>query len=563
MSAELLPHLSEHDILDIPSAAEQEVYRALRDQLPSTWLVIHSLEFIKETKTKKHSDREADFVIFAPEFGILVVEVKGGGVEYVKKFDKWYSIDRHGEKHEIKNPVRQAKEAKYEIARHMSNRLGKKQLLLAHAALFPDVYNVSQLASVDIPPEIIGGSKSLDSLENWIQSVFSFWAGNGPSYKALGSIGINAAKSVFGKSVSVNASLKTAIEKETKRQIELTKQQKTILRQLKRRKSALIEGGAGTGKTVLALDHAVSLASSGRKVLFLCYNQNLANSIKKKVLGVESLHAMSFHEFCSWRTRQAKRDTGRDLLAESKVNNQDANLYNVLMPDALINSYSVSPVLYDSIIIDEGQDFKDEYWLAVELLLDGNPEANFYVFQDCNQAIYTKCDFIPISSEPLYLFDNCRNTKEIHRFAYRYYRGLETEESDIDGEPVKFVWQPTIEQQASAIGSLVHKLIRQDSIEPEEIVLTVEGAFETAKNMLIRECKNINWSFKNADVPGSVLVETAKRFKGMESKLLIFWILDDSYLSDSLIYVATSRARLRLWVVCNEPVSTRLAVHFP
>jgi len=382
MSTEIIPNLSEQGILDIPSVAEQEVYKALRDQLPSTWLVIHSLEFIKETKTKKHADREADFVIFAPEFGVVVVEVKGGGIEYDKKLDQWYSIDRYGDKHKIKNPIRQAKEAKYEIARHLSYRLGKKKLLLAHAALFPDVYEVSQLTSADISAEIVGGSRFLESLESWVESIFSFWAGNESNHEVLGSVGINAAKSIFGKSVSVNASLKSAIEKETKRQIELTTQQKVILRQLKKRKSALIEGGAGTGKTVLALDHAISLASSGRKVLFLCYNQNLANSIKKKVLGIQSLHAMSFHEFCSWRTRQVKKNTGRDLIGESKVGNPVANRYDVLMPDALINSYSISPVSYDSIIIDEGQDFKDEYWLAIELLLDGNPDTNFYVFQD-------------------------------------------------------------------------------------------------------------------------------------------------------------------------------------
>tara|TARA_R110002012_G_C11610508_1_gene608120 strand:+ start:228 stop:1409 length:1182 start_codon:yes stop_codon:yes gene_type:complete len=391
-----------------------------------------------------------------------------------------------------------------------------------------------------------------------VESIFSFWAGNEPNHEVLGSVGINAAKSIFGKSASVNASLKSAIEKETKRQIELTKQQKVILRQLKRRKTALIEGGAGTGKTVLALDHAISLASSGRKVLFLCYNQNLANSIKKKVLGIQSLHAMSFHEFCSWRTRQVKKDTGRDLIGESKVGNPVANLYDVLMPDALINSYSISPVSYDSIVIDEGQDFKDEYWLAIELLLDSNPDTNFYVFQDCNQAIYAKCDFLPITSDPLYLFDNCRNTKEIHKFAYRYYKGLETEASDIDGSPVELVSHKTIEEQAREIGSLVNKLVQQEKIAPEEIVITIEGAFDKAKELLAKSSKNIKWSFKEADIPGSVLVETAKRFKGMESKLLIFWVLDDSYLTETLVYVATSRARLRLWIIGNDDTNKKI-----
>ena len=555
MSAEIFPILSDSEIAEIPSVAEREVYRALRDQLPDSWLVIHSLEFIKEVKqTKKHSDREADFVIFAPDYGVLVVEVKGGGVEFDKKINKWFSIDRYREKHEIKNPIRQAKDAKYEIARHLESKLGKRKLLLAHAALFPDVYSVNALSSAEIPTEIIGGSKTLDSLESWIKSVFSFWGGNNATYEKLGSIGLNAAKAVFGKSVSINPSLKSTIEKETKRQVELTQQQKAILRQLKRRKSALVEGGAGTGKTVLALDLAISLAAVGSKVLLLCFNQNLANAIKLKVQDKDLLHPMSFHEFCSWRIRQAKNDSQRDLIAESRQMYPNGDLYDILMPDALINSYTVSPINYDAIIIDEGQDFREEFWLSIEILLDSNANANFYVFQDCNQAIYNRCEFIPIDSEPLYLFDNCRNTRAIHRLAYKYYRGVEVEESDIDGSPVDFITKDALKDQADEITSLVRVLINKEHIAPRDIVVITEGSFDTARNLLDETRQPVGWAFKSSHVENEVLVDTAKRFKGMESKLLIFWILDDSLLTESLLYVATSRARLRLWIVGKKSV---------
>lgn len=553
MTVEIYPCLSIKQISDIPSAAEQRVYKAIKDQLPSDWLVIHSLEFLKEyKKTNSHSDREADFVIFAPDLGILVIEVKGGGIEYDKRVDKWFSIDRHNQKHEIKNPSRQAKEAKYEIARHLGRRLGNRKLLLAHGVLFPDLYDASGLACPDISIEMIGGSKILNSLEKWLRAVFNFWGGKEPQFEPLGAGGIAAAKHVFGKSVTVNFSLKTALERETERQIELTNQQKIILRQLKKRKTALIEGGAGTGKTVLALDHAISLSETGKKVLFLCYNQNLANSLKAKVNGVNSLHTMSFHEFCSWRVRQALSDSGRDLFQEAKINNPGGDFYDVLMPDALISSYNVSPISYSTIIVDEGQDFKDEFWLAIELLLENSTGTNFYVFRDCNQAIYTKCDFLPINSEPLYLFDNCRNTKAIHKQAYKYYQGIETEESELEGAPVEFVVKDTTKEQADAVRNLVNGLIGKERISPEDIVVVTEGNFELASNLLSDGKFGINWTFKATKASNSILVDTAKRFKGMESKLLIFWVLDDSFLTDSLIYVAASRARLRLWVVGNN-----------
>ena len=131
----------------------------------------------------------------------------------------------------------------------------------------------------------------------------------------------------------------------------------------------------------------------------------------------DNLHAMNFHELCTWRIRQVKSRTGRDLLEESRLVYPGKDTYDVLMPDALINSFEIAPLGYDTIIIDEGQDFKDEFWLAIELLYEGNEDARLYIFQDSNQAIYSSSEELPIDDIPLFLEDNCRNTKTIHELA--------------------------------------------------------------------------------------------------------------------------------------------------
>src|SRR5690606_20615950 len=64
---------------------------------------------------------------------------------------------------------------------------------------------------------------------------------------------------------------------------ELTLTQYRILRQLKQHKRAAIVGGAGTGKTMLAIEKAAQLAETGAKVLFLCFNRNLARWIDSHV----------------------------------------------------------------------------------------------------------------------------------------------------------------------------------------------------------------------------------------------------------------------------------------
>jgi len=549
----IIPELTEAQIREIPSYAEQVTYRALRDQLPNDWMVVHSLELVtSHPKYESHADREADFVVFAPNYGVLVVEVKGGGIGYNKENDSWHSINNNG-KFVIKNPIRQAKEAKYEIRRHLNVRLPGKKILMAHAAFFPDIDNARPLHSHDLPSQIMGTGKDLQDMKYWCESVFQFWMGKETDCDEFGQLGIKVAQEIYGKKVSITPSLAQAIQREAEIQINLTNQQKVILRQLKRRKRAIIEGGAGTGKTVLALDHAQNLARQGMKVLLLCYNKILANTLKTRSKGIGNLHAMSFHSFCNWRVKQVKQNTQRDLLKESEANYPGEDLYKVLMPDALIVSFDIEPVDYDVIIIDEGQDFEDEYWMAIEMMLDNlMDDARLYVFQDANQAIFTISDVLPIDEYPLFLTDNCRNTKPIHEAAYKYYKGEEVDFPKIEGEPIRYLVEETLASQAKVLEKNIAHLLTSENIVPEDIAVIISSDFDQAAEHLMNGRKSNIWAFKEIVSKNKITVETAKRFKGLEVPIIFLWITESQKIDEKLLYVSISRARLRLWIVCDK-----------
>jgi len=59
------------------SKAERTFYRELAAQLPEGWIAWHSLRF----RNDSGEEGEGDFVIVAPEQGVLVIEVKGGAIE--------------------------------------------------------------------------------------------------------------------------------------------------------------------------------------------------------------------------------------------------------------------------------------------------------------------------------------------------------------------------------------------------------------------------------------------------------------------------------------------------
>ncbi len=88
--------------------SEKRVFKALQQGLPDDWICIHSRRFVlPATPNRSVKEGEIDFIVLHPRRGYICLEVKGGRVERDEN-DAWYSTDRHGERHSIKDPGRQA-----------------------------------------------------------------------------------------------------------------------------------------------------------------------------------------------------------------------------------------------------------------------------------------------------------------------------------------------------------------------------------------------------------------------------------------------------------------------
>ena len=95
---------------DTRSYAERKLYAAFQSQLPDDLTVFHSIWWqVRDTKSGVR-DGEADFVIAHTDFGILVLEVKGGRIRYEGQTGQWFSNDNP-----IKDPFKQGREAKYSL----------------------------------------------------------------------------------------------------------------------------------------------------------------------------------------------------------------------------------------------------------------------------------------------------------------------------------------------------------------------------------------------------------------------------------------------------------------
>lgn len=557
--ARMLPDLSDADLKRVQSSAEQRLYVCCRDSLPASWTVLFSTAWVGTTPTGRKHDGEADFIILVEGLGVLVIEVKGGGVAYDPTRGRWQSTDRHGTRHEIKDPFSQATKEKHQTLRilqedHRWRRCHPGRVLMGHAVFLTDIEDVSRVSSPQSPAQILGGRHHLGDLTSWVESVMNFWAQSDDRWTPLSPAAISAAESILHTPIEVRPLTSTLLKDEEEARIKLTQQQSRVLRGLGARRRAMICGGAGTGKTLLAAQRARELAAAGKRTLFLCYNNLLADHVKE-MCSTDGIVVSTFHQLCSDFAKRASDQSGRPLIDEAKrayPSSSKQHLFDRQLPHALVLALDILPDRFDAVIIDEGQDFKNEFWFPIEMLLEDEHDSYLIVFLDHNQCLYTRSSEIPIREEPFELTVNCRNSAPIHEVAYRYYEGTPTDPgSEMSGSPVRVLSSPSIATQAKAIHNEIVALISKEGLEPVQIGVLVCGRPKRPyiDHLIKKPLPNkSHWRVEAEERRSGVWLDTVRRFKGLEVDILYLWGLDTLPADERReeLYVGLSRAKSRL-----------------
>lgn len=568
--AMMRPILNEAQLRALPSQAEAKFYRACRDHLPDDVLAIHSATWAYRDKLHQLREGEADFTLAFPNAGLLTVEVKGGGVAIDAKSGQWTSIDRLGRIHEIKDPFRQAQSERFAILDQLKGHLKwrswpGKRVISGHAVFFPDLDEVHRLVHPSRQREIIGDAFDLLKLQAWAARAGSFWTAAGD--QVLGKRGVELVEQILCGSVEVRPILRAELAYAEQELIRLTERQARVLRTIGGRNRAVVAGGAGTGKTLIAVAKCRQLVAQGHTVLLLCYNRPLADVLAKSLADVGRLTVMSYHQLCEQRIALTRERTGRDLLAEASDSYPGIgpqHKFEVLMPFALaLSSEALPETLFDSVVVDEAQDFSEEYWFGVETLLKDSAEGSFYLFTDQNQAIYRRKRPLPIVDEPFWLIENCRNSAPIHAFAYGFYVGTAVDPSELDGPEVEVVELENDEQQADEIERRIRHLLLIEKVAPEDIVVLLAKRPKVALYDLLLHRPlpgKVQWSIEDRE-PGTVLVDTVPRFKGLESPVVVLWLGEDVADEGGVetVYVGTSRAKYLMHVVGSPKAFIALA----
>ncbi len=551
------------------SSAEFELYHALREQLPNEFLVFHSVAWHAKDKYGKPQDGETDFVIAHPDEGILVIEVKGGNIRYTPQTASWQSVSEGAKAYDIKDPFVQARKAKYTLIELLNRVMGGRQRVrdinIGHAVAFPNVVIDESVLGPDKPRNVILDMLDATYLEGWVRGAMAYWRGEAKTAtSAPGRRLMSGLIKLLGKSRELRPAMWGEIVRERQEMVRLTEEQYFVLDMLSRQRRAAIAGCAGSGKTLLAMEKAVRLAESGFKVLLTCYNKNLVGYLRRRIGNHPNIDIRNFHKLCFDMAREANM-----LPLQS---GDQARFYDELLPEALLESAEMLNRKYDAIVVDEGQDFQETWWIPLQTLLEDPDDGILYIFYDENQAIYKgqhsslrlHPSSLPIETPPFYLTINCRNTRTIHKQVARFYQADDASQARGPiGRPVNVTRYRRPEQLNAALSDTIRHLTHREKIPLNEITILTPLSRRNSNLWLSDGFRGVRYTDQLPTRPDQVHCNTIHAFKGLESSVVILAEVDQWSNRpkdlDPLLYVACSRAKNHLVVLLPE--SAPASVH--
>ena len=138
------PFLPPEVLNDPKRGAEIIVFDKLSKNLPKGFCLFYGKRWFD--KDSIQSDGEIDFILAHHELGILVIEVKGGIVSRDGKNDLWYSKDKNGKVHKIKNPISQTNQKVWELIKKsvpIDTKFGDAEISDKHCNFFVNRNNAS------------------------------------------------------------------------------------------------------------------------------------------------------------------------------------------------------------------------------------------------------------------------------------------------------------------------------------------------------------------------------------------------------------------------------------
>lgn len=415
--AEMIPDR----IKDGSSLGEKRVFNILQS-LPDNYLVYHEPSI---------NGRYPDFIVISPDSGVMTIEVKDwkpGGIVAANPKEVHYR--RAGGVIRYDHPLVQARKYKYELMdrarRHVwsselvhdqgTERSGHFIFPFGHMVIMPamsaEVCQASSLKEV-FPESQVVFRETFELWQSWAEDgaeklapAIARYFSPQWNFPRLSERQLYILRGVIHPEFRISKS-NSSNDSFSEYDVRILDLKQELYATNIGSGHRIINGVAGSGKTIVLIARAKLLATSNRKVLFLCFNVTLKSFIKE---SLKSYPNVDVHHFDEWMRKNNINKKNNDTKKEDVW---------LRFLESMKNGVCQDSGKYDAVLIDEAQDFEPSWFsCAVEALKE--PDGDLIIVADRTQGLYRTKRFtwssVGIKAKGRTtnkLITNYRNTQEI------------------------------------------------------------------------------------------------------------------------------------------------------
>ncbi|MFC3625173.1 nuclease-related domain-containing protein [Vogesella amnigena] len=525
------------------TGSEHDIFKLLeRTEAGDAAIVFTSLN-LSDHEYKKWG--EIDFVIVTPE-GLLAIEVKGGQVHCDERGIWRYESRGKRPIERAESPMAQVSSAYFALRdKYLYPHLDRKLVDAAptgFGVIFArtsqrDAINRGIIGGTEMPAEIVATLEDLDSVHSiteMLSRFYSYWRSK--SRRTLRRWTKDEVATIAGTMRPwfdrvIPLSLSAARVREE--QLSLTVEQYGLLDFCDRSDRVLCTGGAGCGKTLIAVE--CLRREMHRDPILVTGTESLAAHLQASLVPDRS-RVISFSELL--KTPPSARHT------------------------------------YGCLIVDEGQQLTNPNALNVlsSIIRGGLKSGRWRWFSDPNNQVLEDCTFDKSSQQYLEslafvgsLTRNCRNTPQIVS-TVETVTGASIGSQNVRGQgpEVIFAAAPDPKKQIESAAATIRKWLQDPEIAPGEIVLVSTRAINESSIPEISRLAGIPWKNWAAGWNTSpfhrqaLAAATINEFRGLEAPFIVICDVD-KHADDPVkqLYLGMTRANFGLFVMADHDVITR------